>query len=1032
MIDIQLLDYKYDDFSNNQLNFSLATSTSTWTILNDGAASITTGGSSARFITPCTGNLIDGAVYEISMTISNKSGAGDIGISTIGSATTAIGVSSSMRRASNGTNSEFFTAAGSQGIRIFAQSSAAGTITCRVTKRNGINWDESVIGSLDVGDSEDFPLALSFSISEARNLDSRTGTYSKTFKIPATKNNNIILKSSYEEGSYLRTNSISNQKPCRIIVDSNLSIVGLLQVTQISKANEPKYYSCVFYGNNVSWAASLDNKLLMDLSVNSIQDGSGWDNLNGRTGNSGIGLKANRDKIIESWDADSATSKTNTSGTVSVNDNPITYPQVGYGATNVGGISGSLQLLMTASQMWNGIAAKIGYAGHYNNGVKMETPTPQMNWRPAIFIYDIMKQIFLQEGYTLVSKFMEETSASGLKANFKKLVMLLPNFLHNNVSKRISDNSVYMSFDGNGYVAEKGFLLTTPVGQGDPEWSASTIEWNAGGNMNIIDDGSMYSTGSGFFTIKEYGFYEISATDIGGWLNSICEGTSSAYAYQTIGYVQIRIEVQTAGQSTATSWVDIGRMDGFPQTAYPYTQTCSDPGGLPPAADKSFNFSGITLDDVWLNKGDRVRFRCMKQAEWADSNILNPPTSATIGYDLSIWGGSSPTGYGSGNSSSINGRISIIHKGERVEYGQTFDLKNVIDNSSTQMGFLKGVIHAFNLQLTTDAVSKIVYMEPFDDFYSNQNEAIDWTYKVDLSRIQDDKWIQSELSREFIFKYKSDSNDKVVEAHGDTYWDGIHDEHPYREFLSSEFKIGTTLFENPFFAGSYSSQDGESYYGTRLGNMAPLTPYRANLWGLCDTGAIPTPGSSCRPPYAYDFMPRLLNYVKMSDYVTPPSPERFQTRTQSWGSTEQFYLKPGFTGTNQYKFLCVASSYDSLTDSVNPRQPLTYNSLNQGTFVRANNTVTSPIPFKGLYQTYYQKMIEQVKSNPRIKTVYINLKLSDINTLDLRRLVYIDGYYYRINNIIDYRPNNNEVTKVELVLWQDLGFLSADTSFNNN
>ena len=51
-----------------------------------------------------------------------------------------------------------------------------------------INWDESVIGDLDVGDSDEFPLAMSFSVADVRNLNSRTGSYSKTFKIPATKN----------------------------------------------------------------------------------------------------------------------------------------------------------------------------------------------------------------------------------------------------------------------------------------------------------------------------------------------------------------------------------------------------------------------------------------------------------------------------------------------------------------------------------------------------------------------------------------------------------------------------------------------------------------------------------------------------------------------------------------------------------------------------------------------------------------------------------------------------------------------------
>tara|TARA_R100000935_G_C2838973_1_gene169888 strand:- start:290 stop:3388 length:3099 start_codon:yes stop_codon:yes gene_type:complete len=1032
MIKLQLLDYKYDNTSNNQIKFNNITSKgSDWTIVNEYELSATSV-AGTQYVSPVSGILTNGEQYIISLTLSNKTGGADIGFSTLGvdssGANPTIGLTGAMRRSTDGSVTETFLAENSCALRIFAEGGTTGTVTARITQVGGINWNESVSGTLDVGNSQDFPVAINFSVADARNLNSRTGTYSKTFKIPATKNNNKILKSSYISGSYLSTNTISNQKACRIIVNDNLFIVGYLQITSIGKANEPKYYSCVFYGNNMDWASSLNNKLLMDLSVNSVEDGSGWDNLNRKGSGTGIGLEANRDKIMESWDADSATRKTNTSGTESANTNPITYPQVGYGATNVGGLSGSLQLLMTAADATAGAADKYGYHGFYNgdggnNPDPYPTPTPQMNWRPAIFIYDIVKQIFLQEGYTLVSQFMEETSASGIKANFKKLVMLLPNFLHNNVSKRIADNSVYMSFDGNGYVAEKGFLATDPSDRAEIIWNSSTMEWNAGGNMSIIDDGSMYNTGNGFFTIQEYGFYDISASDIGGWLDSICEGTSATENLQNIYYVQIRVELQTVGQ---TSWNIIKRMDGFPETFYPYYETCP----LPPNDDKSFNFEGFTLEDYWLNKGDKIRFRCTKKASWSSTDLNATPK--TIGYDLSIWGGSSPTGYTSGSSSSSNGRISIIHKGERVEYGQTFDLKNVIDSSSTQMGFLKGIIHAFNLQMTTDTVSKIVTIEPFDDFYKNQNQAIDWTNKVDLSRIQDDKWVQSELSREIIFKYKTDSNDKVVEYRGDTYWDGIDDEYPYREFLSTEFKAGSTTFENPFFAGSYSSPDGESYYGSAFGDMASLTPYRANLWGLCDTGAIPTPGSSCRPPYAYNFMPRLLNYVKMSEFVTPPNPSRFQTRTQYWALADEFYLIPGYTGTYQYKFLCVASSYDKFTDSVNPRQPLTYNSLNQGTFVRSNNTVTSPIPFRGLYQTYYQKMIEQVKSNPRIKTVYVNLKLSDINNLDLRKLVYIDGYYYRINRVVDYMPNNNEVTKVELVLWEDLGFLPIDTSFNNN
>ena len=43
--------------------------------------------------------------------------------------------------------------------------------------------------------------------------------------------------------------------------------------------------------------------------------------------------------------------------------------------------------------------------------------------------------------------------------------------------------------------------------------------------------------------------------------------------------------------------------------------------------------------------------------------------------------------------------------------------------------------------------------------------------------------------------------------------------------------------------------------------------------------------------------------------------------------------------------------------------------------------------------------------------------------------MYIDGYYYSINRIIDYKPNNNEITKVELMLWEDLGNFAVDVNF---
>jgi len=59
----------------------------------------------------------------------------------------------------------------------------------------------------------------------------------------------------------------------------------------------------------------------------------------------------------------------------------------------------------------------------------------------------------------------------------------------------------------------------------------------------------------------------------------------------------------------------------------------------------------------------------------------------------------------------------------------------------------------------------------------------------------------------------------------------------------------------------------------------------------------------------------------------------------------------------------------------------------------------------------------------------LNLTQKDVATLDYRNLVFLDGLYYRLNKIVDYKPHLNESTKVELVEYFDLGkdlLLSGD------
>ena len=1022
MIKIEVLDYKYDDFSNNQINFTLPTVNQGWDVDSSGSISIASA-TGTDYIYPVTGDLTEGLQYEVSITISNKGGSGDIGFSTNGSAGTPNGMPGNVRGATNGTYTGSFTAAGVQGLRIFGAAGTTGTVSAKCTQRGGVNWDESIVGSLDVGNSEDFPLAVNFSISEARDLSARTGTFTKTFNIPATKNNNKVLKSPYFEGSYIEGNTINAKKKARIIVDDAYYLTGLIQLTTIGTSSNPLYYSCVFYGNNVDWSQPLNDKLLMDLSVYGGASGSGWDTLNGKTANSGVDLQAYEPSIVETWEIDDATEKTNSSGTTSTNNSPIIYPMVGYGENNEGGSAATIQLLKNAYAIsGSGTAAKVGYTGNWNSGDSYNTPIPSMDWRPAIFIYDIIKAIFKQEGYTIISNFIETIF-------FKKLLMLLPNFVHNNVAERIEDNSYDANWgNNNNWLGYYDFVGThngsTCMPQYQDSWPYKAVKWDSGAsNFNMVfGNSAIYDNTNGEFTIQEFGFYDISQDNLGMWITTMCGGNS---VLNNLEYAYITLQRKTAGQSY---WANL-QTETIISTSNPI-ETFGCPA--PPFADKSHSQqAAIELENYYLNKGDKLRWIVkMRVSQW--STITVP--CQTITFTVDLWGGSNPTNaYLSGGDNDRNGFVKIMHRGERVEYGQTFDLKNVIDNQSTQLGFLKGVIHAFNLQFTTDTVSKIVYIEPFNDFFKKENEAIDWTHKIDLSKAQEDKWVNTDLKREFIFKYKTDSKDEKVKHRGITYWDGILDEFPYREFLSDEFEVGQTVFENPFFAGSYNSGDGQTSGSGSAGVGG--TPFRANLWGLCDSGAMPTSGSACRPDKGYDFVPRLLNYVK--DNCGGGSwGGTYLARVQAWaffGSNFQDpWITAGTDASSEYSVIARACSYDDHTSNSNPMQPLTYASKYQGSYDCATNTQYTQYPYRGLYQNYYQGMMEMNKKNPRIKTAYFNLKLSDMNLLDLRRLVYFDGYYYRINRIIDYKPASNETTQVELIKWDSKSLYPVNAYFNNN
>lgn len=867
---------------------------------------------------------------------------------------------------------------------------------------NAIDWDNSVVGELDITDHSDFPLAMTFQISDFKDLTSTTGDYSKTFKIPATKNNNKIFKHLYNPNS-ISENKITDKKSCRILVNNLYSLVGLLKVNAVGGYGEtPSYYDCVFFGSNLGWGAGLQDKYM---------DAIYW-------GNDSKNLTYNKASIMATWqhaDCDDASS---------ASDAPIVYPITSYGVYNEGGKARTIQLLDTASTqpIANG---STGYYGFNDTGTDYGTPLPSADWRPSVFVKSTLEKIFNGVGYKISSNFMNTDM-------FKKLVWLLPNFKYNNPDERYDDYSVESNFT-NGVsmsatvysggapstVTENGVLKSDYGGLvtynddntagGVPNYTGNPTAQGSGGTklipldatrLNVtLDEGSYVDTTNDYITIGEYGYYDVKLNGLQARLANGRKGGGVVEKINTIK-VCVNLDVQTVGQ---TSWVTLGRCAD--------TQNPLNTAGLPRTDEDYSQFSSyqdlssIDIAGTWLNKGDKIRLTAGLKITDTSKNGQN--------FMMTTF-----------TRSASSSNLDITLKPEKVEYGQTYDLDKVMNKDYKQTDFVKGVAHAFNLQMTTDESTKTVNIEPFNSFYKPFGSAIDWTYKLDRSKEISDKWLESDLKRTLVFKYKSDGKDAKVKIRGEKYFFGIEDEFPYREILPDTFEKGNSTFENPFFAGTYNAKDTDTIQFFSSSNSSfNDTAFSACLW-IEDV----SPNAESRPDKGYEFLPRLLYWNKYSP--NPSNTDSKRARVQTWSNTTKV-VSAGVTGSSGLLSTIYPQATMINTDSTTS-PVLSYGNVYVRDYDDVNKTYSSYIVGKGLYDTYYKDSIEMLKENPRMRTSYIALKISDIVNLDFTKLVYIDGVYWRINKIIDFMPNKNESTKVELIQFTQQSAFSGSAPMINS
>ena len=275
-----------------------------------------------------------------------------------------------------------------------------------------------------------------------------------------------------------------------------------------------------------------------------------------------------------------------------------------------------------------------------------------------------------------------------------------------------------------------------------------------------------------------------------------------------------------------------------------------------------------------------------------------------------------------------------------------------------QSNFIKSLVQQFNLVHLTDERAKTVEFLHRDDFYLGIEEAEDWTEKLDVSKIQSIEQIDEKLNRRLDFKYKEDDKDILLTSFKDTWSTTLTDdsEELLNEFLKDEKTIANLPFAGSVGSGTIIQKTGGSLYLPQLVNY------------------FRTPDDSI------DLQPRILIYEGL--------------KSGEWT----------FEGVRENNF---PSSYFIKKSSGQFDVSLSFKNLNEVDRSIQDND-------KGLKDRFYNEQIRQFNES-RLYTCYLRLTGVDIVSLNFRKPKLINGVYYYLNKVEDYKAGVFESVKCELI-----------------
>ena len=523
---------------------------------------------------------------------------------------------------------------------------------------------------------------------------------------------------------------------------------------------------------------------------------------------------------------------------------------------------------------------------------------------------------------------------------------------------------------------DKLYMLTTPdEQQGIPtqnpqdyhfeaNFSGSTQTVADGGDVvvkfanELYDNGNNYNPVTGVFRIPADGNYYFAANAMVTW--------ASPPGGTNLHRATARIEV-----------------NGVPQVSNPFYSTTTN----------GFLNVGQTLNN--LSTGDEVTITLR------NDTVDNINGNVVTGDSLEIGGPNGQVSFFSGQSF---GALFAAQVDAALMFNP--DLK-VID-------FLTDIITKFNLVVEPKKDNrKVLIMEPFND-WRESGAVKDWSVKVDNSVR---KAIEGTMAdnEEFVNFKDAEDNDFFNQYHlkteGQVFGEALYVEG------NSDLTRGTKDIEGEFFAPTPLFPIGGGQ-----GDEVPHIYTQENVLGAYEGEP-------------FDFKPRLFHYNGLKDfrYVNASSGSANAAVSQiSWahkgywleddsGVPQAITQYPHFAHYEVDDDPAIIYPSEGIIYNYSSSRDLNWNNSNQRYFNNLYdlaNGVPQTVNFvkRDAVYEYWAEYLNHLY-HPDTKTVTLNIKFdpTDLPDIQLNDKIWIDGHYYRINNIKGVNLIDPKSTEVELI-----------------